>query len=139
MADAPAQQQALQGPVPHSLGSPQAGEEAGPANRLQAQESDLPEHVSAMQGLDTAMQPVDVAIAAEGRQQGSGPQDLSSGRLEMRTVTQTRQGFKQEHRVRQLKSLFLRGSCVVLVNPVQDAAQHRLSYKPPHRRHNDKP
>ena len=137
MADA--QQQALQGPVPHSVSSPEAGEEAGPANSLQAQYSDVPEQVSGMQGLDTVMQPDDVASASEGRQQGSGPQDLGSGRLQMRTVTQTRQGFKQEHRVRQLKSLFLRGSCVVLVNPIQDAAQHRLSYKPPHRRYNDKP
>ena len=60
--------------------------------------------------------------------------DVAMRESELRTVTQTRQGFKQEHRVRQLKSLYLRGSCVVLINPVQEGAQHRLSYRQPHRR-----
>ena len=60
-------------------------------------------------------------------------QELAFSGAELRTVTQTRQGFKQEHRVRQLKTLFLRGGCVVLVNPVQDAGQHSLTYKQPRR------
>ena len=138
MADAPVQQQALQEPVPHSPISPQAGQQAGLAVSLHAQAPDLLEQSSGMQGPDSVMQPADVVSTSEGWQEGLQPQQQCSGRTEMRTVTHTRQGFKQEHRVRQLKSLFLRGSCVVLVNPVQDTAQRRLSYKPPHRRYTNK-
>ena len=59
---------------------------------------------------------------------------------ELVTVVQTRTGFKQEHRVRRLQSVFIRGCTVVLVNvlpiPAFPARQeaYRLTAKQPHRR-----
>ena len=54
---------------------------------------------------------------------------------ELVTVVQTRMGYKQERRVRQLRTLFLRGSCVVMVSPAFSAgAVHQLTARQPHRR-----
>ena len=120
-----------------SSASASAGLDARQAGAAQAQASEVlrqpqsqrPVEAAALQLVKSEPESCPEAL------HGWPAQELAFSRTELRTVTQTRQGFRQEHRVRQLKTLFLRGGCVVLVNPVQDAGQHSLTYKQPRRQY----